>query len=232
MSSASHAGIDPPNALSQRVRSELRSQRTTALRPHLRNVAALIGASIISVSVIATASQLVYGDYASGLQEGVKSAPLLACVAIALLSLLFAATFAALWRGRSGLGASIPKLAAISLAVAPLYALLVLGLPVHEAATGVGTVDISPWGARCFGIAAFIGLAVLGCFGLAMRAAAPVGARIRSAVLGSAAGAWAGVAVFLFCPSGDALHLSVGHVLPVVTLTIVGAVALPRVLRP
>jgi hypothetical protein len=43
---------------------------------------------------------------------------------------------------------------------------------------------------------------------------------------------WAGIAVFMFCPSGDPQHLLVGHVLPLVILPIIGAVVMPRWLRP
>jgi hypothetical protein len=202
------------------------------LRPRLRNAVALIIASSLTIGVIAAASQFVYGDQALGLHAGVKSSPLLASVAIALLSLLIASTFAALRRGRSGLGASTAILIATAVATAPLYALLALVFPVHEGATTVGSVSISPWGARCIVIASFVGVAVLGCFASAMRAAAPVGTRVRGMALGSAAGAWAGFAVFVFCPSGEPLHVSIGHVLPVVALTMVGAVALPAILRP
>lgn len=232
MSFAPHTGIDPPDALSRRVHAAVRAQRAATLRPHLRNAVALIIAGSLTVGVIAAASQFVYGDQALGLQAGVRSSSLLAVVAIALLSLLFASTFAALWRGRSGLGASAAILTATAVATAPLYALLALLFPVHEGVTTVRSVSISPWGARCFVIASLVGVVVLGCFASAVRAAAPVGTHLRSMVLGSAAGAWAGLAVFVFCPSGDALHLLIGHVLPVVALTMVGGVALPTILRP
>jgi ABC-type uncharacterized transport system permease subunit len=146
--------------------------------------------------------------------------------------LTLVSTAAALWRGRSGLGASTAILLATALTTAPLYAVLSLSFPVHEIATTVGSVSISPWGIRCFVIAALVGVIVLGCLAFAMRAAAPVGTRIRSMVLGSAAGTWAGLAVFVFCPSGDPLHLLIGHVLPVAAFTLLGAVALPTILRP
>jgi hypothetical protein len=42
----------------------------------------------------------------------------------------------------------------------------------------------------------------------------------------SALGAWAGLGVFTFCPSGDQLHLLVGHVLPMFPVTLVAALTL------
>jgi hypothetical protein len=232
MNAPSRIGIDPPDALSQRVRAAVQAQRTMTLRPHLRNALALMIATSLTLAVVAAASQIVYGDQALGLQAGIRSPSLLAAVAIALLALLLASTCAALWRGRSGFGASTATLTATALTTAPLYALLALSVPVHQDLTAVGSVIISAWGARCLVIALLVGVVVLGCFAAAMRAAAPVGTRLRSMVLGSAAGAWAGLAVFVFCPSAGVLHLSIGHVLPVVALSILGAVALPALLRP
>jgi hypothetical protein len=153
-------------------------------------------------------------------------------IATALLMLMLGSTFMALWRGRSGLGASTALLTATAVATAPLYALLTLNIPAHEIVETVGSVRISIYGVRCFVIASIVGAMVLGCLAAALRAAAPAGTRIRSMALGSAAGAWAGLAVFVFCPSGEPLHLLVGHVLPVAAFTALGAVALPAFLRP
>lgn len=93
-------------------------------------------------------------------------------------------------------------------------------------------VEISPWGARCMVIAALVGAAALGAFVAALRWAAPVATRARGAALGAAAGAWAGFAVFVFCPSSDTQHLLVGHVLPVLVFTLPGVLAAVRALRP
>lgn len=232
MNSAPRIGIDPPNELSRRIHAAVRAERAMRMRPLLRTAIALFITSSATVGVVAAASQLIYGDQALGLQAGVTSPSLLASVAIVLLCLLFASTFAALWRGRSGFGARTALLTATAIMTAPLYALLALRFPVHEAATTIGSVSISAWGARCLAIASFVGVVALGCLASAMRAAVPVCTRLRGIVLGSAAGAWAGLAVFVFCPSGAVLHVSIGHVLPVVALSLVGATALPAILRP
>jgi hypothetical protein len=44
---------------------------------------------------------------------------------------------------------------------------------------------------------------IVGALVLALRHATPVATRLRGAALGSAAGVWAGLTVFVFCPSGD-----------------------------
>jgi hypothetical protein len=51
-------------------------------------------------------------------------------------------------------------------------------------------------------------------------------------MLGAAAGAVAGVALHLFCPHFDAIHLVVGHVAPIAAFAMVGALLTPRWLRP
>jgi hypothetical protein len=229
---APRTGIDPPEALYQRVREAVRAQRSSKLRPNLRNTAALITAAVLASGVVLIASQVVYRNQAMGLHTGVSSAVLLAFVAGALLLVTLASTTTALWRGRTGLGASTATLLAVAISTAPIYALLSLSFPLHTVATTVGSVSISPWGARCLAIAALVGGIVLSCFAFAMRAAAPVATRIRSMALGSAAGAWAGLAVFVFCPSGESFHLLIGHALPVAAFTALGALALPAMLRP
>jgi hypothetical protein len=103
---------------------------------------------------------------------------------------------------------------------------------VHAHDPGVLPVEISPWGLRCLVIATIVGMLVLASFGAALRRAVPVASRLRGAALGAAAGAWTGLAVFIFCPSDDFQHILVGHVLPIVAFTLLGAVASPRVLRP
>jgi hypothetical protein len=179
------------------------------------------------------ASQLVYHRYASGLEVAVPSAPYLLQVLLLLVALTFVATLIAMWRGRSGLGSGAISLYLASGLVAPIYAALVLISPVHmhtdEAL--LSDVTISRWGLRCLVISAIVGLLVLTTFTVALRRSIPTASGLRGSAIGTAAGAWAGLSVFIFCPSGDLLHILVGHILPIVALTLVGIVAIPRILR-
>ncbi len=226
------SGIEPPDELSQRVRAALYAQRASTLRSNVRAAAAMIVACLMTAAVVGTASQIVYGRQGAGLMAGWQSPSAMGFIAVAMLMLMLGSTFMALWRGRSGLGANTALLMATGVAIAPLYALLTLNTPAHEIVETVGAVRISIYGVRCFAIASIVGAMVLGCLAWALRAAAPAGTRIRSMALGGAAGAWAGLAVFVFCPSDQPLHLLVGHVLPVAAFTALGAVALPAFLRP
>ena len=73
---------------------------------------------------------------------------------------------------------------------------------------------------------------VLAIFAVTLRRAVAVASGLRGAALGAAAGAWGGLAVFAFCPSGELQHLLVGHVLPVALFTLLGGIGLARALRP
>jgi len=73
---------------------------------------------------------------------------------------------------------------------------------------------------------------VLLSFAAALRRSAPVASRLRGAALGAAAGAWAGLGIFIYCPATEYHHLLVGHVLPIAALTLLGLAAIPRALRP
>jgi hypothetical protein len=137
-----------------------------------------------------------------------------------------------MWRGSRGFGLGTIGLALLAILVAPLYAGLAVLQPVHAEDAAITTVTISPWGVRCALIAGIVGVAITALFVFALRRAVPVGSRVRGAAIGAAAGAWAGLAVFLFCPSGDIQHLVAGHLLPMVGLTLFGAVVAPRLLRP
>ena len=60
--------------------------------------------------------------------------------------------------------------------------------------------------------------------------AAKTTTRLRTIV--AAAGAWAGLGIFIYCPATEYHHLLVGHVLPIAALTLLGLAAIPRALRP
>ncbi len=179
--------------------------------------------------IVSGASQLVYGQWIAGLSVAVDSRPGILTVAALVLSLASVTTLVAVWRGRGGFGLPVLALAALAVLVTPLYASFTMLFAQHVSSSDV---VVSWWGARCLSIAALVGIIVLAAFGWALRRAAPEATVGRAAALGACAGAWAGAAVFFFCPSADQQHLILGHVLPVAALTLVGALLLPRALRP
>jgi hypothetical protein len=227
MDPAQHSA--PPELLYARVRRAIEATPAPTTRTHVKLIAAVAAAAMVTMFVVAIASQLVYGQQAVGLRTGLQSPSWHAAVALGVIALLLGSTFVAVWRGRDGLGFGVTSLALTAALVPLLYAVVVLLDPARSFMTAV---EISPWGARCIVIATLVGAAALAAFVTALRWAAPVATRARGAALGAAAGAWAGFAVFVFCPSSDPQHLLFGHVAPVLAFTMLGALAAARALRP
>ena len=151
---------------------------------------------------------------------------------LVLLLLAGMATGVALAPGRRGLGSKVTLLGIAAVAVAPLYTLLTNVEPLGTAVGDAAARALHPLGLPCALVAFTVGMVALAAFGFALRRAVPAAPVNRAAALGGAAGAWAGVALFLQCPAKDTLHLLVGHSLPVAGFALLGAIALPRLLRP
>jgi hypothetical protein len=126
----------------------------------------------------------------------------------------------------------VTLLAIAAVAVAPLYTVVTQVAPLGTAVGDAAARALHPLGLPCALVAFAVGALVLAAFGTSLRRAVPAAPVHRAAAVGGAAGAWAGVALFLQCPAKDALHLLVGHSLPVAAFALLGAIALPRLLRP
>lgn len=201
------------------------------IRTRTRILAAFIGIPMLTAAVALIASEIVYGHSAAGIEIGVESTARLMLILLLLIALTVLSTLVVLWQGTSGLGAGMILLAMVAILIVPFYAVLIVPNPVHVRDAAISWVDISPWGTRCFGIAVIVSTLALLSFAAALRRAVPIASTIRGAALGAAAGAWAGLALFVFCPSGDQQHLLIGHVLPIVAFTLVGTAISPA-LRP
>ncbi len=225
----------PSERLYPRVRASIEGTPAATTRTRTRIVAVLAIVPLLTVLVVWVASQLVYRQPAAGLDIDVTSrAGVLTALAL-LAGLALASTLFALWQGRSGLGIGATWLVSIAALVVPVYAALTVVRPLHSGAADDVTltgVVISPWGLRCLLIATLVSASALVFFAGALRRAVAVASKVRGAALGAAAGAWGGLAVFAFCPSGEWQHLLVGHVLPIAACTLVGGLALARVIRP
>jgi hypothetical protein len=225
----------PSERLYARVRSAVEGAPAATTRTRTRIIAALAIAPVLTMLVVLLASGFVYGQPAPGLHIDVASSGTALTILALLTGLALVSTVFALWQGRSGLGIASMWLVSVAALVVPVYAALTVLQPVHSGAADDASftgVAISPWGLRCIFIASVVGASVLAIFAVALRRAVAVASGLRGAALGAAAGAWAGLAVFAFCPSGELQHLLVGHVLPIAVFTLLGAVALSRALRP
>jgi len=215
----------PSERLYARVRSAIESTPAATTRTRTRIVAALAIVPTLTTLVVLIASGLVYGQPAAGLDIDVASSAAVLTTMSLLIGLALASTVFALWQGSGGLGIASMWLVSIAALVAPVYAALTVLQPLHSGAAddvSLTGVAISPWGLRCILVASVVGISVLGIFAVALRRAVAVAVGLRGAALGAAAGSWAGLAVFAFCPSGELQHLLIGHVLPIVLLTLCG----------
>jgi hypothetical protein len=216
----------PSERLYARVRSAVESTPAATTRTRTRIVAALAIVPTLTTLIVLVASSLVYRQPAAGLDIDVASSAAVLTILALLTGLALASTVFALWQGRSGLGIASMWLVSIAALVAPVYAALTVLPPLHTGAADDASltgVAISPWGLRCIFIASIVGASALAIFAVALRRAVAVAIGLRGAALGAAAGSWAGLAVFAFCPSGELQHLLVGHVLPILLLTLLGA---------
>lgn len=225
---------NPVPAQTSRMRIQALIDGTPAptIRTRQRIRAVLVTAPILVAVIVVMASELVYGRAAAGLELALQSMVRVVSLLLLLVAMTCSSTWIATRRGVHGLGASGMTLALTALLVAPLYAALILTSPAHSRQTGIPWVEISPWGTRCLLVAGLVGIALLASLAAALRRAAPAATKLRGAAIGAAAGAWAGLALFVFCPSGDPQHLLVGHVLPVAVFTVLGAFIVPPLLRP
>jgi hypothetical protein len=222
----------PSDALRERILAGVAASRAATTRTRTRIAVALATVTVVAIIVVVFASEVVYGQLAAGLSVNAGQVGRLEWTLLLLAAMTLISTFVAVSRGKRGFGLGAAVLAIGAALVAPVYAMLTAVQPIHMNDAAITGVTISPWGARCALIAAVIGITAMACFTSALRRAVPVASGSRGAAIGAAAGAWAGLAVFLFCPSGDPQHLILGHLLPVIALTLMGALATPALLRP
>jgi hypothetical protein len=226
--------IAPPPELQARIRAAIAATPAPRVATRARVAIALAAAPCAAAAVLALATQVVFerGLLRPGLRIDMGAwSPSLLVTLLVLLGLTLAVTSITVARGSHGLGVGAAWLVAVASLVTPVYAALSLSGAAH-AAEPLGAVALSPMGLPCLWIATAVGVLVLASLTAALRRSAPAASRPRGAAVGAAAGAWAGLTVFVFCPAGQLRHLLFGHVLPIAAFTLVGLVAVHRALRP
>lgn len=221
----------PRDALFVRIQAAIASTPSSTMGMRTRVLLALVVASGFSAAVVLIASYTVYHRYAPGLEVQASSAPYKIVTLLLLGALTVVATVVATWRGRRGFGSGAKSLYLTIALTAPIYAALVAVGPEHTRDPRLAGAAISVLGVRCLTLSAVVGLAVLATLTLALRHSIPVRSDLRGAAIGAAAGAWAGLSVFVFCPSDELRHLFIAHVLPIVVFTVLGMTIIPRALR-
>jgi len=149
-------------------------------------------------------------------------------VACTWASLAMVATWLALRTGRSMLGMSRRWLVAASLTVPVALAALAGAATALWPQTNVVDSDARAH-AQCFVLTTLAALGPVLAFAWLRRESDPVHPRWTGALIGAASGACGATAVALLCEHTYPVHILIGHVLPVILVTLVGAAFAARV---
>jgi hypothetical protein len=166
----------------------------------------------VAISLFVATDGLHHG---AGRPAWVLVSTVLGWVAVAAL-----ATWLAFDRGRSAVGRARVWLLVTALATPAL--LFVIALVWSESLP-----DLAAWwperlGLKCFGLTLAMAAWPLVGMALVRRGSDPVHPGVTGAALGAASGAWAGVVVDVWCPVMHPAHVAIGHILPIVILSLFG----------
>lgn len=207
--------IPPPDALREKVRAEVARTPTSGFPPRTRAIVAIVAVLVaIAVGILRMRSDIA-----------TLPLPSLIGVTLAVLLLGAATLVVALSSGKHGLGAPVTALVALAVITAPLYAVITI-------TAGLGALTDGPRVRGCFEASLGVGAFCLIALTFALRRSVPAGAVARGALVGACAGAWSGLTQHLHCPCGEALHILIGHAVPIAISAALGALISPRFLRP
>lgn len=206
----------PPLALGSALRMPELGASPSRELVRRRRLAALIGSGAWLLTHL-----VVYGvrtDF-NGLSLLYVAAQILLPFLVAVASL-----FTALSYGKLGLGSKIGVISGLALLGPLAFCLIAFGAPIPyvpgpDAESLLGILV-------CFDITVAWTAVPLLCAGLALRGAFAAGVRWRSALVGAAVGLFAGATMNLHCPNVASIHVLVGHGLPVLVATLLGALVL------
>jgi hypothetical protein len=208
----------PPPSLRARVLQEVRAVPSSTMADRRRG-------AIVAACIAAGAS--LFLSLRLGLPSA-RSQGVLALLAIGGAVFAIVTTWVAASRGRSMLGRSRGVLVAVAV-LAPLaliaWATTVTGLESAVVLVG-GTMTqhiVCIVFTLLFAFGPFVALAY------ARRGTDPVHPRALGAALGAAAGAWGGGMIDVHCTVTTVEHFAIGHALPIVLLSVLGALVGARV---
>lgn len=219
----------PPSDVYARMRAAIDAEPAPAPRRPQRARWTLVALTLITlmllgVDVLVRQRALLRDDLLDSLSVCLPSA--MAAVTLALLT-----TLLALSPGANGLGERVSVLRWSALSVVPL-SLIPMAFLIRVRAPGeLNHEHVDPWGLPCFVIATTIAMLSLWVLARRLRRSVPVATGWRSASLGAAAGAWSGLALLLHCPSVEAQHVLVGHLLPICLLPLLAPLLTRRFLK-
>jgi len=214
---------DPAPALKRRVLAAIRAEPAPTRETVRRRAWLLIGLGI--AVALATFVQL------GGIRRYDRPTLLVLGTCLGWSAIATAAAWIGVARGRSMLGRSTASL--VTLIVAAPLALLAwkVGITVR-----FGPQMLAPWptrpGFRCLWLSLAMAVPLLVAFVAVRRRSDPVHPGLAGTALGVAAGVAAGTLVDLWCPVGFVPHVLLGHILPLLVVSALGAWAGRRFLGP
>ena len=145
-----------------------------------------------------------------------------AALAFSWLSIAVLATWAGVGQGRSMLGR--PAAWRVAVVVLTPAALLVAWAGIASAwPSTLGDPSGPPQHFVCNVMTLIFAAGPLVAFGVLRRASDPVNPRLTGASIGAASAAWAAVAQHLLCGFTSSPHIVLGHIVPIVLITLLGA---------
>ena len=154
-------------------------------------------------------------------RSGGRPVAYVVALTVAWLAVGLAATWGGVSRGSSMLGRSVR----VRLVVATLTPAALLATSLLAALAWPQTLDDDATMGSHLVCVVFTLLCALGplvAFAVVRRHSDPVVPRLTGAAIGAASGAWGALAIELHCGHTSPSHIVIGHVLPVVALTLVG----------
>ena len=146
----------------------------------------------------------------------------IAALALAWLPIAALATWAGVGQGRSMLGR--PAAWAVSVvALTPLALLASWALVASVWPSILDDPSGPPQHVVCNVMTLIFAAAPLVAFGVLRRASDPVNPALTGAAIGAASAAWAALVLHVLCGFTSAVHILLGHIAPVVLITLFGA---------
>ena len=203
----------PPAGLRARVLAAASAEPISPRAEGLRRRTVAIAAGF----TVPVALSLLLG----GPNTGGRPVAYVATLAVAWLAVGLAATWGGVSRGHSMLGRS----AAVRLAVATLVPAALLATSLFAAMAWPQTLPDDATLTSHVVCVIFTLLCALGplvAFAIVRRRSDPVAPRLTGAAIGAASGTWGALAIELHCGHASPAHVLLGHLLPVVMITLVG----------
>ena len=151
----------------------------------------------------------------------------IAALALAWLPIAAVATWAGVGQGRSMLG----RPAAWGISVVALTPAALLAAWAGVASVWPSTLDDPsgpPQHVVCNVMTLIFAVGPLVAFGVLRRRSDPVNPHLTGAAIGAAAAAWAALVLHVLCGFTSAEHILLGHIAPVVLVTLIGALCTAR----